>query len=58
MNPDTTPTILVTGANGFIGRSLVQRLPVMITPRWVVTRNQPIAVADVIGYLVGCLESL
>jgi uncharacterized protein YbjT (DUF2867 family) len=36
--------------------SLVQRLPVMITPRWVVTRNQPIAVADVISYLVGCLE--
>jgi len=36
--------------------SLVKRLPVMITPRWVVTRNQPIAVADVIGYLVGCLK--
>ncbi len=35
---------------------LVSRLPVMITPRWVSTRNQPIAVADVIGYLVGCLE--
>jgi len=36
--------------------SLVKRLPVMITPRWVATRNQPIAVADVIRYLVGCLE--
>lgn len=36
--------------------ALVRRLPVMITPRWVSTRNQPIAVADVIGYLVGCLE--
>ncbi len=36
--------------------SLVRRLPVMITPRWVTTRNQPIAVADVIAYLVGCLE--
>ncbi len=38
-------------------RSLVQRLPVMITPRWVTTRNQPIAVADVIAYLAGCLEN-
>lgn len=36
--------------------SLVRRLPVMITPRWVSTRNQPIAVADVIAYLAGCLE--
>jgi uncharacterized protein YbjT (DUF2867 family) len=36
--------------------SLVKRLPVMITPRWVATRNQPIAVTDVIAYLVGCLE--
>lgn len=36
--------------------SLVRRLPVMITPRWVTTRNQPIAVEDVIAYLVGCLE--
>lgn len=36
--------------------SLVKRLPVMITPRWVSTRNQPIAVADVISYLAGCLE--
>lgn len=36
--------------------SLVRRLPVMITPRWVATRNQPIAVHDVIGYLAGCLE--
>lgn len=36
--------------------SLVKRLPVMITPRWVSTRNQPIAVTDVIAYLAGCLE--
>lgn len=38
-------------------RHLVERLPVMITPRWVETRSQPIAVADVIRYLVACLES-
>jgi len=36
--------------------SLVRRLPIMITPRWVATRNQPIAVHDVIAYLAGCLE--
>ncbi|HEX9079422.1 MAG TPA: NAD(P)H-binding protein [Desulfuromonadaceae bacterium] len=43
------------GASFEMIRSLVERLPVMITPRWVSTRCQPIAVADVIGYLVGCL---
>jgi uncharacterized protein YbjT (DUF2867 family) len=36
-------------------RSLVQRLPVMVCPRWVDTRTQPIAVADVLGYLVSAL---
>jgi uncharacterized protein YbjT (DUF2867 family) len=34
---------------------LVHRLPVMITPRWVSTRCQPIAVGDVVRYLAGCL---
>ena len=32
--------------------SLVARLPVMITPRWVRTMTQPIAIADVVAYLV------
>ncbi len=32
--------------------SLVSRLPVMITPRWVRTMTQPIAIADVVAYLV------
>ncbi len=36
-------------------RQLVEHLPAMITPRWVRTRTQPIAVADVIRYLVGVL---
>lgn len=44
------------GASYEIIKSLVEVLPVMITPRWVSTRAQPIAVTDVIGYLVGCLE--
>jgi uncharacterized protein YbjT (DUF2867 family) len=43
------------GASFEMVRSLVNRLPVMITPRWVATRCQPIAVEDVIAYLAGCL---
>ena len=35
-------------------RYLTERLPVMVTPRWVDTRIQPIAVRDVLRYLVGC----
>lgn len=37
-------------------RSLVKRLPVMVCPRWVENRTQPIAVRDVLEYLIGCLE--
>lgn len=37
-------------------RWLVDLLPVMVTPRWVSTRCQPIAVRDAIAYLVGCLK--
>jgi len=33
--------------------SLVDRLPAMVTPRWVSTRTQPIALADVVAYLAG-----
>jgi uncharacterized protein YbjT (DUF2867 family) len=36
-------------------RALVDRLPVMITPRWVSTQAQPIAIEDVIEYLVQAL---
>ena len=43
------------GASFEMVRALVNRLPLMITPRWVTTRCQPIAVDDVIGYLAGCL---
>jgi uncharacterized protein YbjT (DUF2867 family) len=34
-------------------RYLTERLPVMVTPRWVSNRIQPIAVRDVLHYLVG-----
>jgi uncharacterized protein YbjT (DUF2867 family) len=37
-------------------RHLVEKLPVMVTPRWVDTRIQPIAIRDVLRYLVGVLH--
>jgi uncharacterized protein YbjT (DUF2867 family) len=37
-------------------RALVERLPVMITPRWVRTPAQPIAVEDLIAYLLAGLD--
>ena len=45
------------GASYEMLRYLVERLPIMITPRWVETRIQPIAIKDVLAYLVGCLLS-
>ncbi|MDD2337542.1 MAG: NAD(P)H-binding protein [Geobacteraceae bacterium] len=44
------------GASYEIIKALVSRLPIMTTPKWVSTRCQPIAVGDVIRYLVGCLQ--
>lgn len=50
--------IIGSGSASFeILRYLVERLPVMITPRWVSTESQPIAVRDVLYYLVASLES-
>lgn len=37
-------------------RSLVEVLPMMVTPRWVGTRCQPIAIRDVLVYLVAVLD--
>ncbi len=37
-------------------RYLTERLPAMITPRWVDTRIQPIAIRDVLRYLVGAAD--
>lgn len=49
--------IIGAGSASFeILRYLVERLPLMVTPRWVSTRCQPIAVADVLHYLMACLE--
>ncbi len=49
--------ILGSGSASFeILRYLVERLPVMITPSWVFTPCQPIAIRNVLNYLTGCLE--
>lgn len=45
------------GSAGFdVVRQLSQRLPVMVTPRWVHTECQPIAADDVVAYLAGVLD--
>ncbi|HEX4832978.1 MAG TPA: NAD(P)H-binding protein [Trebonia sp.] len=43
------------GISWEITRQLVEHLPVMVTPRWVFTRTQPIAIDDVVRYLAGVL---
>jgi len=43
------------GASFIMLKYLVERLPVMICPKWIDTRIQPIAVKDVLAYLTGCL---
>ncbi|MCX6631714.1 MAG: SDR family oxidoreductase, partial [Candidatus Solibacter sp.] len=49
--------IIGSGSASFeILRYLVERLPVMITPKWVSTPCQPIAVRNVVGYLAGALS--
>ena len=49
--------IIGSGSASFeILRHLTERLPVMITPRWVGTLCQPIGIRDVLHYLVGALD--
>ena len=45
------------GVSWEMTRQLVEHLPAMITPKWVRTRTQPIAIADVVRYLVGILTA-
>ena len=50
---------IIVGRGGIsweMTRQLVEHLPAMVTPRWVRTRTQPIAVDDVVRYLVGVLD--
>jgi uncharacterized protein YbjT (DUF2867 family) len=47
--------VLGSGSASFeMLRYLTERLPVMVTPRWVHSRIQPIGIRDVLRYLVGC----
>ncbi|MET3961609.1 uncharacterized protein YbjT (DUF2867 family) [Marmoricola sp. OAE513] len=49
---------IIVGHGGIsweITRQLVEHLPAMVTPKWVNTKTQPIAVDDVVRYLVGVL---
>jgi uncharacterized protein YbjT (DUF2867 family) len=49
--------VIGSGSTSFdMLRALVDRLPVMITPRWVGSRCQPIAIEDLLDYLVAALE--
>jgi uncharacterized protein YbjT (DUF2867 family) len=46
--------IVGSGSSSFeIIRDLCEKLPLMITPKWVLTKTQPIAIRDVIQYLIG-----
>ncbi len=48
------PVIIGSGSASFeMLRYLTERLPIMVTPRWVKNRIQPIAVRDVLRYLIG-----
>lgn len=50
---------LIIGAGGgsyAMLRYLVERLRIMVCPKWVKSLAQPIAVDDVVSYLVGCME--
>jgi len=49
--------IIGSGSASFeMVRYLTERLPAMVTPRWVLNQVQPIAVRDILSYLVGVLD--
>ena len=49
--------VIGSGSVSFeIVRSLVDRSPVLLIPRWVVSRTQPIAIEDVLAYLLAALD--
>ncbi len=50
--------IIGSGSASFeMVRYLTERLPVMVTPRWIYTKVQPIAVRDVLAYLSAALDA-
>ncbi len=49
--------VIGSGSASFVMlRSLVEKLPAMICPRWVDTRTQPVAIRDVVGTLAGLAD--
>lgn len=49
--------IIGSGSASFeLLRYVVERLPVMVTPKWVGSECQPIAIADVLGYLIDAIR--
>jgi uncharacterized protein YbjT (DUF2867 family) len=36
---------------------LVERLPIMVCPKWVLTKSQPIAIDDVVSYLIKAIDA-
>lgn len=49
--------IVGSGSASFeIIRDLVEKLPVMVTPKWLNTKTQPIAIRDVVAYLKGVID--
>jgi len=48
--------IVGSGSASFeIIRDIVEKLPIIVTPKWILTKSQPIAIRDVINFLVGVL---
>lgn len=50
--------IIGSGSASFeIIRDLTEKIPVMVAPKWVKTKCQPIGIRDVLGYLIGVLHN-
>ncbi len=49
--------IVGSGSASFeIIRDIVEKLPVIITPKWILTKTQPLSIRDVIKYLIGVIN--
>lgn len=49
--------IIGSGSASFeMTRYLTERLPVMVTPRWIMNKVQPIAIRDILAYLIAALD--
>ena len=49
--------IIGSGSGSFeIIRDLAEKLPIMVTPKWLKTKCQPIAVKNILEYLIGVIN--